>query len=359
MCLDMSNDTGTGFQRVYNSNSLYDAFRLSEKESYWKCSCQKYEYNLLRNVFKTKKNLISESYQQMPFYEFDINERGKHRHIKSLHISDRVVQRSFCDNSLIPATRSKLVYDNGASIKDKGISFARKRIMVHLRKFYTEFGNDGYILQIDFKKFFDSIPHQKLEEMFKKHLDEGEYGLFCNLVRTFEGDRGVGIGSQVSQICGIYYPTPIDNYLKIVKRCRFYGRYMDDTYIIDKDKGRLREILNEYLKIAAEIGLEVSLKKTHIVKLSHGFTFLKIKYNLLEDGTILRRLSRSTVTRERRKLKRYRVLVDKGVLSPDEIRNAYESWRGTYRKFNSHRTIREMDRLYTSLFGGNYGRKKR
>lgn len=355
----MSNDTGTGFQRVYDSNSLYDAFRLSQKESYWKCSCQKYEYNLLRNIFKTKKNLISGTYQQMPFYEFDINERGKHRHIKSLHISDRVVQRSFCDNSLIPATRSKLVYDNGASIKDKGISFARKRIVVHLRKFYNEFGNDGYILQIDFKKFFDSIPHKKLEEMFKKHLDEEEYGLFCNLVRTFDGDRGVGIGSQVSQICGVYYPTPIDNYFKIVKRCRFYGRYMDDTYIIDKDKVRLREILDEYLKIAAEIGLEVSLKKTHIVKLSHGFTFLKIKYNLLEDGTILRRLSRSTVTRERRKLKRYRALVDEGVLSPDEIRNAYESWRGTYRKFNSHRTIKEMDRLYTSLFGGKYGRKKR
>ncbi len=331
-------------------NALYDASQLSRKGSSWKSSVQKYECDLLRNLLHTRQGLLAGSYKQMPFWEFELNERGKRRHIKSLHISDRVVQRSFCDNVLIPATAKKLIYDNGASVKGKGITFARKRLLVHLRKYYERtHSNKGYILQIDFKKFFDSIPHDKLKAQFRPLLNDKDYALFCYLVDTFEGDRGLGIGSQISQVCGIYYPTPIDTYFKVVKGCKYYGRYMDDTYIIHEDKEYLKELLREYIRLAEEWGLTVNLRKTQIVKLSRGFTFMKVKYNLLEDGTIVRRLSRDNVVRERRRLKKF-----KGLMSPESIAQAYESWRGTYTKFNSRRTIREMDNLYNKLYGGIY-----
>ena len=349
------------FNLVYNSNSLFDSFILSQRQSSWKCSSQKYEYNLLRNVFKTKSELETGAYQQKAFYEFDLNERGKHRHIKSLHISDRVIQRSFCDNSLVPIVKNKLAYDNGASVKHKGISFARRRLAIHLRKYFNKFGSEGYILQIDFKKFFDSIPHDKLKQIFKSLLDEKEYKLFCSLIETFnDGDnKSIGIGSQISQICGVFYSTVIDNYFKIVKGCKYYGRYMDDTYIIHHNKEYLKSLLSDYIALANRYGLTVNLKKTHIVKLSHGFTFLKIKYNLLADGTILKRLPREVVVRERRKLKKYRKLIDEKRLSLDVVFNAYKSWRGTYKKFNSHNTIRQMDKLFNSLFGGIYERRKK
>lgn len=339
----------------YDLNKLYDAFILSKKGSSWKMSVQKYESDLLRNLIYIQKQLMSKTYKQKPFYEFDLNERGKCRHIKSLHISDRVVQRSFCDNVLIPATENKLIYDNGASRQGKGITFARKRLIVHLRKFYNENkSNEGYILQLDFKKFFDSIPHDILKENFKNLLTPDEYNFFASLIDTFEGENGVGIGSQISQVSGIYYPTRLDSYFKIVKGVKYYGRYMDDTYIIHSDKDYLKQLLQDYLSIAEKLGLIVNLKKTHIIKLSHGFTFLQIKYNLLEDGTILKRLGRKGITRERRKLKKYRRLVDKGQLQLATVIQAYKSWRGTYKRFNSYNTIRNMDSLYNRLFGGIY-----
>lgn len=331
-------------------NSLYDASTLSKKGSSWKSSVQKYDCDLLRNLLETRTKLLAGSYHQMPFWEFDLNERGKRRHIKSLHISDRVVQRAFCDNVLIPATEKKLIYDNGASVKGKGITFSRKRLTVHLRRYYRETGsNEGYILQIDFKKFFDSIPHDKLKAQFRPLLSDRDYALFSALIDTFEGDRGLGIGSQISQVCGIYYPTPIDTYFKVVKGCKFYARYMDDTYIIHQDKEYLKELLKDYIRLSEELGLTVNLKKTQIVKLSRGFTFLKVKYNLLPDGTILRRLSRDNAVRERRRLKKFC-----GLMPVERIAQAYNSWRGTYKKFNSRRTIREMDRIYNNLYGGIY-----
>ena len=339
----------------YDLNKLYDAFILSKKGSSWKSSVQKYESDLLRNLIYTQKQLVNGTYKQKPFYEFDLNERGKKRHIKSLHISDRVVQRSFCDNVLIPATEKKLIYDNGASRQGKGITFARKRLIVHLRKFYNETKtNEGYILQLDFKKFFDSIPHDILKEDFKKLLTADEYNFFASLIDTFEEESGVGIGSQISQVSGIYYPTRLDSYFKIVKGVKYYGRYMDDTYIIHRDKDYLKQLLQEYLSIAEKLGLIVNLKKTHIIKLSHGFTFLQIKYNLLEDGTILKRLGRKGITRERRKLKKYKRLVDRGILQLATVMQAYKSWRGTYKRFNSYNTIQNMDSLYNQLFGGIY-----
>ena len=85
----------------------------------------------------------------------------------------------------------------------------------------------------------------------------------------------------------------------------------------------------------------------------------KYEYNLLADGTILKRLPREVVVRERRKLKKYRKLIDEKRLSLDVVFNAYKSWRGTYKKFNSHNTIRQMDKLFNSLFGGIYERRKK
>ena len=107
-----------------------------------------------------------------PFVEFELNERGKKRHIKSLHISDRVLQRALCDYILEPSIRKYLIYDNGASIKGKGIDFTKRRLVTHLHKYYSKHGSEGYILLCDFKKYFDSIPHDKLILMFGKYIHD-------------------------------------------------------------------------------------------------------------------------------------------------------------------------------------------
>ena len=60
---------------------------------------------------------------------------------------------------------------------------------------------------------------------------------------------------------------------------------MDDIYIIHEDKEYLKGLLNDIQGICDELGLFINPKKTQIVKLSHGFTFLKIKYNLTGTGT--------------------------------------------------------------------------
>lgn len=372
-----------------DANQLIEAFNQTKKESIWKESVQNYEANLLRNTYLLRTSLRDGTYRQRAFYEFTLNERGKTRYVKSMHITDRVVQRSLCDNILIPRLQNYLIYDNGASLKNKGIDFSRKRLETHLHRFYRKNGsNEGYVLLIDYSKFFDNIRHDKLAELLEKKIDSPEFMTFVKqLLKTFSIDvsylsdeeyknclnklynslehskidrsllvgekmmeKSVGIGSQISQICGIYYPTRIDNYCKIVKGMKYYGRYMDDVYVIHKDKEVLKQLLKEVDELSKELGLFINQKKTQIVKLRHGFTFLKIKYNLTESGKVLKRLVPKTITRERQRLKKYKKLMEEGKMSYKDIELAYKSWRGNALRYHAYTSVKNLDVLFDQLY---------
>lgn len=376
-------------EELSDANSLIEAFNRAKHGSDWKASVQRYELNLLRNTYLLQNSIRTGTYRQMDFFEFTLSERGKTRPIKSMHISDRVVQRSVCENVLIPALSKYLIYDNCASMKGKGIGLTRKRLEKHLHDYYRRHGPDGYVLLVDFKKFFDNIPHDRLKKAISEKITDARAMAFISyLIDTFAVDvsymsdeeydhcmerpfdslkyrrdippeartgkkwmrKSVGIGSQISQICGAFYPTPIDTWCKVVKGQKFYARYMDDIYIISPSKEELADLLSDIRRISGELGLFINDRKTQIVKLSHGFTFLKIKYNLTRSGHLVRRLSRSSISRERRRLKKFRRLLDAGKMRYPAIAQAYQSWRGNAVKYDSRRSVHNMDRLYNQLF---------
>ena len=340
-----------GIRKVSNADALYDAFRKSKINSDWKFSVQKYDYNLWENISETKRALNHGQYQQRPFVEFNLSERGKLRHIKAINIFDRVVQRSLCDNVLTPATKPYLIYDNGASQENKGVTFTRDRLKEHLHRYYREYGtNEGYVLQVDFKNYFGSIPHDQLKQAYARIIPEPDLQwLIKYLIDTNGPDRGMGIGSQLSQNAGIYYPTPLDQFFKTVLGEKYYAAYQDDRYLICHEKEHAKMCLSEMRKRSQELGLTINEKKTQIVKLSKGFTFLKIRYVLTETGKVVTYQSRDTFIRERRRLKKFK----KNGMNPDRAAMCYRSWRGSVQQYhNNYYRIRRMDALFTSLFPG-------
>lgn len=362
--IDMSSDyIHTVIKIMYeiltDLNVLYSSFLKCKQGVDWKCSIQRYESNVLSNLNSLRKSLVNGTYKVSPYVEFNINERGKTRHIKSPTFNDRILQRAICDYILEPVLYKYLIYDNGASIKCKGVEFTRKRLNQHLHSYYRKYGNDGYILICDFRKFFDSIPHDKLIELLNKHIhDEKVMILLKQIIYSFSEDgKGLGIGSQISQICGVYYPTSIDNYCKIVKQCKYYGRHMDDFYIIHHDKEFLKKLLCDITKLSSELRLVLNKKKTHIYKINKGFSFLKQFIFVTETGKIIHRPIKKNIVRERKKLKSFKKKYDNKEMNLDDIVNCYKSWRGCTRKYNCYYSIKNMDKLFIKLFKveGIYG----
>jgi hypothetical protein len=103
--------------------------------------------------------------------------------------------------------------------------------------------------------------------------------------------------------------------------------------------------------LCGTLKLTINKKKTSIVKLSHGVKFLKGKYILLPSGKVLRRPCKDSTTHMRRKLKKFKLLVDSKRMGVQDLRTAYQSWRGNYQKrFDAFQRVRYMDKLYNELF---------
>ena len=212
------------------------------------------------------------------------------------------------------------------------------------------YGRDGYILIIDFSGYFDNILHEPIfDDLEKKIFDERIINLTKQFVVPF-GEKSLGLGSETSQILAINYPNHIDHYIKEVLRIRGYARYMDDSYLIHHSKEYLQYCLQEITRMCDEIGIKLNPNKTQIVKLTHQFTFLKTKYNITESGKILRRVSRTAVTRMRRKMKKFKKFYNQGLMTLNDINCSYQSWRGYLKRKNSYSTLCSLDKLFHDLF---------
>jgi hypothetical protein len=129
---------------------------------------------------------------------------------------------------------------------------------------------------------------------------------------------------------------------------------MDDLYLIHTDRAYLEQCLAEITAVCNALGITINTKKTKIVKLSDGVEFLKGKYILLKTGKILRLPGKDSTKRMRRKLKKFKALIEAKNMSFDDLRTAYQSWRGNYiRRFNAYYRVHYMDKLYQDLFMHN------
>lgn len=342
------------FNNVICLKSMYKAAKKAACGVSWKASVQRYILAILFRVTHTKQQLLKGKDIRQGFIEFDINERGKTRHIKSVHFNERVVQKSICMNAMNPVLLNSVIYDNAASQKGKGTHFALKRVKEYLHWHYRHYGNKGYVLGIDFKSYFESIPHEVLKETFRrKFTDARIIKLLDDFVDAF-GERGLGLGSETSQINAVCHTNKIDHYIKEVERVKGFDKYMDDNLIFHIDKGYLQELLYVLEDMYAEIGITLNKKKTHICDLKHGFTFLKTRFFLTDTGEVIMKPCRVRITSARQGLRKQHKLYEQGIMAFEDVQQSYISKRGSFVHKNARKTIHSLDMLFKQLFKKEY-----
>lgn len=341
---------------VADMNALYKAQRDAARGVAWKASTQRYQWHWLLNINRARRSLEEGGEVCRGFHEFDIVERGKARHISSVHFSERVVHKSLTQNVLTPAVVPSLITNNTANIKGRGTSFAVERVKRYLSRHYAAHGTDGYVLQCDFSNYFGSIPHAGVFDMLERHVDDPRARALARHLVEVQGDIGLGLGSEPNQIYAVSYPNPIDHLVAECSGVEAYVRYMDDFIAIHTSKSDLLCVLAVIRDMSERLGLELHPSKTHVTKLTRGFVFLKKKFTYDPDtGRVVVRPCRDSVTRERRKLKRQAGLVRAGKMTPAALRQSYQSWRGSMIHLDAHRTVLAMDALYSDLAAGLAG----
>lgn len=317
------------FESVFTFPNLLYSAEECMKGVRWKHSIQSFEINMLAWCSNLHYQIHSEVYKSKGFTEFYINERGKTRFIQSVHISERVVQKTLTEYGLKPILTPSLIYDNGASLEGKGTDFAILRFREHLRWHYVRYGLKGGILIGDFHDFFHSIDHEILLFMlWKKISDDRLYNAVKYFVSCFFGDKGIGLGSEISQICAIFYPNKLDHVIKEKFRIHGYGRYMDDFYVISEDVGRLKEILKTIKETAKELKLTLNENKTVIYQFKNFpvFTFLKCRTSITDTGKIIMRNVPKNYKSKRHLIKKQSDMLKDGMIDMDYALRSYQTW---------------------------------
>lgn len=366
-----------------NANQLIKAYGRIRKASGWKASTQRFEINLLSEATSLLHDVRAGEYKPQTGQSFVLNEQGRLRLIRALVPRDMILEHALCDNILNPLLIPHIIHDNGASMKGKGISFTRRRFEQHLHKFYRLHGRKGYILKIDFRKFFDNINHDVLMKEFAKHIPQETLNLIKPIllnnavdVTGFESEytidniynalehwkkrqgcekgktilhKSLAIGAPISQIAGVYLPNRIDTWCKTVRGYKFYHVYMDDRVILHPNKAFLRQLLNEIEAMLKPLGIHTNKHKTQIIKLTKPFTFLKTRYRLTPTGKLIRKIPKDVIAREVRVMRKLVRLVADGKITLRHFRLCYKSWRNDKKKYNAYYTLKRLDEYERKL----------
>lgn len=112
----------------------------------WKSSTQSFRLGIIASTARQHKSVMQGKINSKGFICFDRMERGKLRHIKSVHITERQIRKTFNQEIAVPLIRPHLIYDNHASLKGRGTDRALDRLNCHLDRYFRKNGNKGYIL---------------------------------------------------------------------------------------------------------------------------------------------------------------------------------------------------------------------
>ena len=159
-------------------------------------------------------------------------------------------------------------------------------------------GGLAYVVDVDFKGFFDSIPHDRLMARVEEHVADGRVlGMikdFLNVGIMEDGkhwqvDEGTPQGGVISPLLANIYLNPLDWLMK--QMGVEMVRYADDIVILCPDLQSAQQALEAVRHWSDENGLTLHPEKTRMVDMTQAgghFDFLGYRFWKSRKGNIRR-----------------------------------------------------------------------
>lgn len=141
------------------------------------------------------------------------------------------------------------------------------------------------------------------------------------------------------------YLDSMDHYVKDRLSMKWYGRYMDDAWLICESKEKLQHILDDIKEVLAELKLKINEKKTQIFPISNGIRILGFHFYLREGGSVYAKILPESIKREKRKIRR---MIRKGV-PEGRVRQSFVPWRASASYGDSYYKTRKVEQYMNRL----------
>lgn len=304
---------------------LWNAYFEARKNKRNTMNVIAFEQNLEHNISVLYKDISERNYKLSPSICFIVNKPVK-REIFAAHFRDRIVHH-YVINKLMPLFENQFIYDCYSCRKGKGTHFGVKRLEHFLRSATQNYTREAYILKLDLSGFFMSIHKgilwNQVQRLLENKYHQEDRDLLLYLLKIIilnnptnhcirkgnpkdwvglptnkslfyaNSDCGLPIGNLTSQVFANFYLTPFDRFVKEQLKILYYGRYVDDFFIIHNDKTFILGLLSQIKRfLSQELRLTLHPNKMYMQLASRGVAFLG--YQIKPWGIFLnRRILRS------------------------------------------------------------------
>jgi retron-type reverse transcriptase len=205
-------------------------------------------------------------------------------------------------NALKPMFWKGMYEHSYASLPGRGAHRAKKVI----EKWIThDSKNVKYVLKMDVRHFFDSIPHDIVKAKLRKKIhDEKMLDLLFEIIDVT--DVGLPLGFYTSQWFSNWYLQDLDHYIKEQLGAVHYMRYMDDMVIFGSNKKALHQMkraISDYLN--SVLGLELK-RNWQVFRFSYendqGRDLDFMGFRFYRNRTVLRRTIMYKASRKAKKV---------------------------------------------------------
>ena len=328
----LTNDSGYRLTREQLLFDLYIAFYDAARHKHKMAYVVKFERNLRQNLEELCDDLLTGRYKAQPSKCFVID-YPKKREVFAAMFRDRIVHHLYFRYTHQMFERT-FIADSYSCIEGRGTHYGISRLRQHIRQASLNWSQPCYAMNLDIRGYFMHINREKLLRIATESLrtmathkvgmtdevplpqgvlltpatrwrdirdmrfilwlteqiimldpmenciivgDESDWlGMDrAKCMRYAEKGLALPIGNLTSQLFSNVYMNPFDQWVKRIILCHYYGRYVDDSTMVDACREWLLEQVPKVREfLADELGLQLHMGKLHVREVSQGVEFL-------------------------------------------------------------------------------------
>ncbi|RKQ27485.1 group II intron reverse transcriptase/maturase [Oceanobacillus halophilus] len=336
------------YDKVYKRTNLISAFEQVKNNKgapgVDKITIKDYEWMLEDNLEVLQQKLKAKSYRPKPVRRKMIQkENGKQRPLGIPTVEDRVVQAAL-RNILEPIFEEDFLPCSYGFRPEISAHMALDKVTEHLNAGYH------YVIDADLQSYFDTIPHEKLEQQIRKRVTDGSV---IQLIHQFlragvmEGElyqdtpEGAPQGGVLSPLLSNIYLHQLDQLM--TERGHRIVRFADDFIILCKSQKGAERVMRSVSKfLEEELSLTVNQEKTKVVYArKEPFTFLG--YEFIGD---IRRIDPKKEAKFKKRVKeitRRNQTVDIQTLIKEKLNPYLRGWANYFRYGNVKTKFKDWD----------------
>lgn len=226
---------------------------------------------------KMKRKKVREIVENVDWYAIDLSARlqkldflspyttrvisdglsGKKRELQIPHFYPDQCAHHALIRVLAPIFAKSMYYWSCANVPGKGIDHACKGVERYTKK-NTRYAK--YCVKLDIRKFYPSVPHDKLKASLRRKIKDKRALELIDLVIDSH-PQGIPIGNYTSPWLAEFFLQPLDYYIKQELHVKCFVRYADDHVMTGNNKKVMRKVMysvKEYVE-----GMGMALKDNY------------------------------------------------------------------------------------------------